>query len=250
MSKIQKAMILAAGRGVRMRELTNERPKPLIPVCGKPIIDYIVDKSIRHGIQTLVVNTCYKGEMIQADLAKYKNIHIHYSVEDVALETGGGVKNALPLLGNEPFFVMNADPVWINKTTSVFEQLEAAWDPQKYDVLLALIPLSQARGAVKDGNYFIENGKARRQRPNEKNIPYMFMGVQIIHPCVFQSIPQEHTFFSLREIYDSAQEAGRLGHIIFDGTWYHVGTPEALALTEKELTEQTDSHLHNGVNTK
>ena len=235
MGKIQKAMILAAGRGVRMRELTNDKPKPLIVVCGKPIIDYIVEKSINYGIKSLVVNLCYKGHLIQEDLKKYQTIRINYSIEESALETGGGVKNALPLLGDDPFFVMNADPVWIDKTTSVFEQLEKAWNPNKYDVMLALIPLTKARGAVKDGNYFIEEGKPRRQRVGEKNIPYMFTGIQIIHPRVFKSIPSEQTVFSLREIYDEAQKTGRLGHIIFDGTWYHVGTPEALLLTENEL---------------
>lgn len=233
MTQINKIMILAAGRGVRMRELTENTPKPLIPVSGKPIIDYIVDKVQSYGIRNIVVNLCYKGEMIRQNLAKYQNITFSYSEEKTALETGGGVKKALPLLGDDAFFVTNADPVWIDQTTSVFEQLENAWDPNKYDVLLALIPLTNARGAVKDGDYFIENNKPRRKMPNESNIPYMFMGVQIIHPRIFQHIHQD--VFSLREIYDKAEASGRLGHIVFDGIWYHVGTPEALLQTEADL---------------
>ncbi len=239
MSKIKKAMILAAGRGIRMRELTNNRPKPLMPVCGKTLIDYIVDKACAYGIQNYVVNLCYKGEMIQADLARYANLHIQYSVEETALETGGGVKNALPLLGAEPFFVMNADPLWLDSTTSVFEQLENNWDPNKYDVLLALIPTQNARGDVTGGNYFIENGKARRQRPEETNIPYIFTGIQIIHPRVFDQITDN--VFSLRHIYDAAQNSNRLGHIIFDGIWYHVGTPEALLQTEQDIKKYNRS---------
>ncbi len=233
MTKITKAMILAAGRGVRMRELTNDRPKPLMPICGKTLIDYIVDKAAIYGIKDFVVNLCYKGEMIQADLNQYTHLNFAYSIEETALETGGGVKKALSLLGKEPFFTMNADPLWLDKTTSVFEQLEANWDANKFDVLLALIPTENARGDVKGGNYFIENGKPRRQRAGETDIPYIFTGIQIIHPRVFDTITD--SVFSLREIYDTAQNAGRLGHIIYDGTWYHVGTPEALQQTEKDI---------------
>ncbi len=239
MGQIQKAMILAAGRGVRMRELTNEKPKPLIPVLGKPIIDYIVEKVIRYGVPSLVVNLCYKGEMIRADLEKYQaQLHIDFSEEETALETGGGVKKALPFLGDNPFFVINADPLWLDKSTSVFEQLETAWDDEKYDVVLALIPLSEAFGAVGNGNYFIENNKPRRKKTEETNAPYMFMGVQIIHPRVFKEVDSSQTVFSLRDIYDTAQAKNRLGFIVFDGTWYHIGTPEALAITENKLSKK------------
>ncbi len=231
---IKTGMILAAGRGVRMRELTDNLPKPLIAVNGEPIITRIVNKMHTHGIQKIVINTCYKGELIKQALKSFD--FIQYSDESQALETGGGVKNALPILGNEPFFVSNADPIWIDKTTSVFTQLEESWDPKTSDILLALIPLKQAFGDVPDGNYFIENGLPRRQRPGEKNIPYMFMGVQIIHPRVFKTAPDG--VFSLRELYDTAERQGRLRHIIFDGEWYHVGTPESLIETNKALEKQ------------
>lgn len=224
MKKIKTGMILAAGRGIRMRELTDTKPKPLMEIHQKPIIDYIAEGMIKHNIDNIVVNTCYKGEMIKEDLSKYDNIT--FSEEDHALETGGGVKNALPLLNSDTFFVSNADPVWIDTTTTVFEQLETAWDSDKMDILLALIPIENAKGDVKDGNYFIENNKPRRQRPNEKNIPYVFMGVQILHSRIFENTP--NVAFSLRELYDIAEKQNRLGYIIFDGTWYHVGTPEAL----------------------
>lgn len=235
MPRIKKAMILAAGRGVRMRELTQDKPKPLVPVNNKPLIDYIVEKLDNHGVHDIVVNLCYKGEMIQNDLAQYKHLNICYSVEKEALETGGGVKNALPLLGTESFFVVNADPLWIDKTSSIFSQLEQAWNPQQHDILLALIPVKNARGDVKDGNYFIENNKPRRQLKHETNIPYLFTGIQIINPCVFDNT--QTGAFSLRDVYDMAQQNNRLGCIIYDGTWYHVGTPEALLETEQDLKE-------------
>ena len=240
MSKIKTAMILAAGRGVRMRELTDTKPKPLIEVCQKPIIHYIVEKMQVHPINKIVVNTCYKGDMIKTALADYDNIV--FSDEETALETGGGVKKALPLLQDEVFFVSNADPVWLDNSTSVFQQLEDSWNPDETDILLALIPTQNAKGDVKDGNYFIENNKPRRRRVGEKNIPYLFMGIQIIHSRIFKNVT--NTVFSLRDLYDEAERNNRLGYIIFDGKWYHVGTPEALQQTETDLTRDFECLPH------
>ncbi|MDD3668706.1 MAG: nucleotidyltransferase family protein [Alphaproteobacteria bacterium] len=234
---ISIAMILAAGRGVRMKNLTDNLPKPLIPVLGEPIIDGIVGKLKSHGVADIVVNTCYLGEMIKADLKKHAGVRFHFSDEAVALETGGGVKKALPLLlpkGRDGFFVTNADPLWRDKTTSVFAQLEQAWRPDAMDALLALIPLDQAFGDVSDGNYFLENGRPRRQRPGEKNIPYLFTGIQILHPRLFDGAPDGA--FSVRDLYDAAEKKGRLGYIVYDGDWFHIGTPEALAETERILS--------------
>lgn len=234
---ISIAMILAAGRGARMKNLTDALPKPLIRVRGKPIIDEIVDKLKAHGIADIVVNTCYLGEMIKEDLKKHAGVRFHFSDEVIALETGGGIKKALPLLlpqGKDGFFVTNADPFWRDKTTSVFHQLEKAWNPDAMDALLALIPLSQAFGDVRDGNYFIENNRPRRQRPGEKNIPCLFTGIQILHPRLFDGSPDG--VFTVRDLYDIAEKKGRLGYIIYDGDWFHVGTPEALAETERILS--------------
>lgn len=229
-------MILAAGRGVRMDYLTNDKPKPLIQVCGRTLLDRIVDQGVAAGIQNYVVNTCYKAEMIEASLKDRKEISVHFSREETALETGGGILNALPLLlpmGQNGFYVANADPLWIDKTVSVFDQLAAAWRPEDMDVLLALVPKTQAFGDVRDGNYFIENGRPRRQRPGERDIPYLFMGIQILHPRIFDQVSAG--VFSVRDLYDKAEKKGRLGHIIYDGEWYHVGTPEALTDTETRI---------------
>ncbi len=234
---ISIAMILAAGRGIRMKSLTDELPKPLIPVLGEPIIDGIVEKLKSRGIADIVVNTCYLGGMIKTALKKHTGVRFHFSDEAVALETGGGVKKALPLLlpkGKDGFFVANADPVWRDKTTSVFEQLEKAWHPDTMDALLALVPIGHAFGDVSDGNYFIEAGRPRRQRPGEKNIPYLFAGIQILHPRLFDGAPEGA--FTTRDLYDIAEKKGRLGYIVYDGDWFHVGTPKALAETERMLS--------------
>ena len=233
---IDTLMILAAGRGKRMLHLTNDRPKPLVPVLGRTLLDRVIDHAVSAHINHLVVNTCYLGDQISQTLRSRSEIPIKISHEEEALETGGGVLNALPLLlptGSNGFFVANADPLWVDKTTPVFQQLDTAWDMHNMDILLALIPKSQAFGAIHSGDYFIENGRPRRKRPEEKSAPYFFTGIQILHPRVFKGISPG--VFSLVKLYDKAEQTGRLGAIIYDGDWYHVGTPEALAETEERL---------------
>lgn len=238
--KIKTAMILAAGRGSRMQHLTNDCPKPLIRVLGKSLIGRIIEKINLYGIHNIVVNTCYLGDMIKQELQSIPDNTFIFSDEEVALETGGGVKKALPLLiaqgGEDGFFVSNSDPLWDEKTISVYNQLEEIWDPATTDALLALIPLERAYGAVKGGDYFMENGTPRRKREGETNIPYLFMGIQILHPRLFKNAPEGP--FTLRDLYDEAQQKGRLKALIYDGRWFHVGTPEALEETEKMLSQK------------
>lgn len=235
MLKIQTAMILAAGRGTRMKHLTDDKPKPLVRVCGNTLLGHILKKISKQGLKNIVINTCYKGEMIKNEALQSTELVFDFSEETAALETGGGVKKALPLLlnnkGENGFFVLNADPLWDEPTESLLSQLEAHWNPEKMDILLALVPIEKAFGDVPDGNYFIENQKPRRKKEGEKNIPYLFMGIQILHPRIFdQELP---SFFSLRDLYDQAEKNGKLSHIVFDGKWFHVGTPEAVIETEK-----------------
>ena len=229
-------MILAAGRGKRMLHLTDDKPKPLVSVLGRTLLDRVVDHALEYKIQHLVVNTCYKGEMIEKALNERTDIHPLFSREEEALETGGGVLNALPLLlpdGKDGFFVANADPLWVDRTTSVFNQLEQKWNPQDMDILIALIPKNHAFGAVHSGDYFVEQGLPRRKNKEEDGAPYLFTGIQILHPKIFDGL--EKGVFSLVKLYDKAQEEGRLQAIIYDGDWYHVGTPEALKQTEDIL---------------
>lgn len=232
---IKTAMVLAAGRGTRMRHLTEDKPKPLVKINGNSLLCHILKKIKNHNIENTVINTCYKSWMIKDEALKEKKLSITFSDEEIALETGGGVKKALPTLLNlshgNAFFVLNADPLWTEPTIPLLEQLEKAWNPETMDILLAVVPIQQAHGDVPDGNYFIENGLLRRKKPNETNVPYLFMGIQIIHPRIFQQKLPE--CFSLRDLYDQAQEKKRLGHIIFDGKWFHVGTPEAVEETEQ-----------------
>lgn len=234
--KITTAMIMAAGRGKRMGPLGDELPKPLLRLHNKKLIHHVVDRIADYGIKDIVVNTCYKGDLIQKELKKNEKVTFFFSEEESALETGGGVKRALPSLlargGENGFFVLNSDTVWFEPSVSVLERLEQAWDPDKMDILLSLVPVSQARGDLGPSNYFIENGKIRRIRPDELYADYFFIGAQIMHPRVFERTPD--TPFSSRDLFDKAQEEGRLGYVMHDGLWFNINTPQALAIAESE----------------
>ncbi len=234
------AMILAAGRGKRMRELTHERPKPLVEVNGRHLLDRVFDHLKAAGIDRVVVNACYCADQIEKAVAARSEFDRTLSREEMALETGGGVKKALPLLlekgGQNGFFVINADPLWLDGAAPLLSEMEKAWNPAKMDVLLALVDKAHAFGDAKDGNYFIENGRPRRQRPGETNIPYFFTGIQLLHPRIFEGAPEGP--FTLRDLYDRAERAGRLGFMRFSGHWFHVGTPEALAETQHILRQK------------
>ena len=232
--KIEKAMVLAAGRGTRMRSLTDETPKPLIQVKGRTLIDRILDKIVKYGITQGVVNTCYLGEKIQSALSKRLDISLTFSEEEEALETGGGVKKALPLLGEKPFFVLNADPLWTEESPSLNDMAQA-FNESTMDILLLLWPTNRIFGHDGKGDYYLENGLPRRRRPEEPSAPYVYAGAQILAPRIFKDSPDGK--FSLNILYDKAEKSGRLAAVVGTGDWYHVGTPEALALAEKCLKE-------------
>ena len=230
--KITKAMVLAAGRGTRMRSLTDETPKPLIKVNGRTLIDRILDKIVAFGIRQGVVNTCYLGEQIKSALSKRTDISLTFSEEDEALETGGGVKKALPFLGESPFFVLNADPLWTEDSPSL-QKMADAFDKTQTDILLLLWPKEYIFGHDGKGDYFLENGKIRRRLPEENSAPYVYAGAQILNPRIFKDAPEGK--FSLNLLYNKAEKEGRLAAVVGQGDWYHIGTPEALALAEQRL---------------
>lgn len=195
---ISKAFVLAAGRGVRMGELTDSLPKPLIEVNGKALIDYNFDKLKDVGIKDVTVNVCYKGKMIEEHLAGRTDFNIAFSEEKEALETGGGIKNALHLMGNEAFFVMNSDTLWVDRGFKpAMRQMLDEWDGEKYDILLLLHPMEQIFGdnGRGIGNYRLDGqGRPQRNVNKEKGFPYWFTGVSIVHPRVFADSPDGQIF--------------------------------------------------------
>ncbi|HXP95925.1 MAG TPA: nucleotidyltransferase family protein [Telmatospirillum sp.] len=219
------AMILAAGLGLRMRPLTLTIPKPLLPVAGRTMLDRVLDHLDTAGVGQRVVNTHWLGEAIRRHLADRPDIA--FSDEPDLLETGGGVLQALPLLGAEPFFVCNADIVWTDGPSPALRRLAAAWDDGKMDALLLLQRTAGAFGYEGAGDFFVDTtGRAARRREKQVS-PTLFAGVQILHPRLFaETAPGK---FSLNRLYDRAEADGRLYAIVHDGAWYHIGTPQALA---------------------
>jgi MurNAc alpha-1-phosphate uridylyltransferase len=229
---IRSAMILAAGRGERMRPLTDTTPKPMIPVAGRSMLDRSMDRLQAHGIRNLVINVHHLGEQIARHVGAGR---AHIVREDRLLETGGSVKNALPLLGDQPFFVLNGDGLWTDGPTPMLKRLEAMWDPGRMDALLLLHPIDKAIGREeKDrGDYFLDPGGKARHRGSEPAAPYLFASISICDSRLFRTAPEGP--FSLLRLWNRAQAAGHLYGLVHDGQWFHVGTPQALADAERVL---------------
>jgi MurNAc alpha-1-phosphate uridylyltransferase len=214
-----------------MRPLTDTTPKPMIPVAGHSMLDRSMDRLKDHGVRNLVINVHHLGEQI----AQHVGGRAHIVREDKLLETGGSVKNALSLLGEEPFFVLNGDGLWSDGPAPMLKRLEALWDPARMDALLLLHPIDKAIGREeKDkGDYFLdENGKARH-RGSEPAAPYLFASISICDSRLFRNSPDGA--FSLLRLWNRAQAAGHLYGQVHDGQWFHVGTPQALAEAEQVL---------------
>ncbi len=227
------AMVLAAGLGERMRPITDTIPKPLVPVRGRPMLDSILDRLGDAGVTKAVVNLHYLGELIEQHLHDRRSPAVVFSKEADRLETGGGIVKALPLLGEEPFYALNGDVCWLDGLTPALRRLAAAWDPEKMDALLLLHPTAFALGYEGVGDY-VMNPEGRLRRRLEREVaPFIFAGIQILHPRLFAGAPEGS--FSLNKLYDKAQDAERLWGIRHDGEWFHVGTPESLREVEDAL---------------
>jgi MurNAc alpha-1-phosphate uridylyltransferase len=228
------AMILAAGLGTRMRPLTDDRPKPLLPLEGRSLLHHAMDRLRDAGIAHIVVNAHWFGEQI-ADAAAGHGGQPPTQVlhEAVLLETGGGVAAALPLLGDQPFVVVNGDAFWLDGPSPALRRLAAAFDPAAMDALLLLVRTATVDGETGRGDFLLDPlGRARR--PKEREIaPYLFGGVQILSPALFHGAPEGP--FSLNILYDRAIEGGRLFGLVHDGAWFHLSTPRDLERAETML---------------
>lgn len=234
-----RAMVLAAGLGLRMRPLTLSRPKPLLRVGGRSLLDHALDRLSLAGVEHAVVNTHYLGHMIAAHLSLRRRPEITLSPEEELLETGGGIRNALPLLGDGCFVVANADILWCDGEDSAVQRLAAAWDESAMDALLLLVPREAAVGYDGPGDFDRvaaagHDGPAplRRRTPNEQ-AAYVFAGVHLTHAGLYCDTPSGA--FSCNLVWDRALAAGRLWGLVHDGAWFHVGTPEALEDTDRRL---------------
>jgi MurNAc alpha-1-phosphate uridylyltransferase len=227
-------MIFAAGLGLRMRPLTDKVPKPLLALAGRPILDHILDRVAASGITTAVVNTHHLADQVAAFCARRATPRILVSHEPELLETGGGVAKALPLLGPGPFYVINGDVLWLDGARDTLVRMADAWRDEDMEALLLLQSVVAAGDYRGPGDFFLDQmGRVRRREAREV-APFVFTGLQILHPRLFTAdLPRR---FSLNLLYDRAEAAGRLFGIVHDGEWFHIGTPQSLARVEAELS--------------
>lgn len=226
------AIILAAGLGTRMRPLTEQMPKPLIEVAGKALVDWAIELVADGGTKFLVINTCYKADMLESHVAKCHKPQIAISREPKPLETGGGIANALDLLGEAPFFSLNSDTICLPGAQNPLINLAKAWDDTSMDALLLLHPTKAAIGYHGAGDFYLyEEGYVERRGARE-SAPYVFTGVQLIHPRLFEHAPTAETdgVFSMNTLFD--RDLSRIHAVIHDGDWLHVGDVSGLARAE------------------
>lgn len=229
-------MVLAAGMGERMRPLTTTMPKPLVKVAGRPLLDHVLDKLEQAGVPTAIVNVHYLADQIERHLADRTSPRIVISDErDQLLETGGGVVKALPLLGDEPFFLVNSDSIWLDGVESNLKRLAETFDPERMDALLLLAAATHSIGYAGRGDFTMAPDGRLQPRAERQVAPFVYAGAAIFSPRLFDGAPQER--FSLNRLFAKASEAGRLFGLRLDGLWMHVGTPDAIALAEEAILE-------------
>lgn len=235
MTPINKAMVLAAGLGTRMRPLTDTTPKPLVPVNGRPLLDYVLDALAVAGIREAVVNVHHLADQIEAHLAARSGAPATRVSDErgVLLETGGGVRKALPLLGADPFLAINSDTIWIEGTRPNLVRLIEAFDLARMDGLLLLAPSALSTGYDGIGDFVMDTTGRLARRAERQVAPFVYAGACILKPELFADSPEGA--FSLNRIFDQALERERLYGLRLDGVWMHVGTPEAISLAEEAI---------------
>ena len=236
MNDISRAMVLAAGRGTRMRPLTDTLPKPLVPVAGKALIDHVLDRLADAGVTKAVVNVHHMADAIETHLKGRAHPQIAISDErDKLLDTGGGVVKALKLLGGSPFFHVNSDTMWIEGVTPNLGRLAAMFDTAQMDILLLLASTTGSIGYEGRGDFAMTPDGRLRRRAEREVVPFVYAGAAILSPAQFAEAPQGA--FSLNRMFDRSIEAGRLFGLRLEGTWMHVGTPAAIAAAEAAILE-------------
>jgi MurNAc alpha-1-phosphate uridylyltransferase len=230
--KPSKAMVLAAGLGLRMRPLTNRMPKPLVPVAGRALLDHVLDKLGTAGVSEAIVNVHYLPDQIIDHVAARTQPRVTISDErNEMLGTGGGVVKALPLLGNKPFYHVNADTMWIDGVQPNLIRLADAFDPSRMDILLLMAPTTSSIGYGGAGDYAMLPDGALRKRREHQVVPFVYAGAAIMSPAIFADAPSGE--FSLTKMFDRANEQERLFGLRLDGVWMHVGTPDAVHAAEE-----------------
>ena len=232
------AMVLAAGLGMRMRPFSDTLPKPLVPVAGKALIDHVLDRLDDAGVERAVVNVHHMAEQIERHLASRTRPQIVLSDErGLLLGTGGGIKKALPQLGAAPFFLINADTIWIDGVQPNLARLAEAFDAASMDALLLLAPAAGSIGYSGRGDFAMTPDGHLHRRGEREVVPFVYAGAAILSPALFAGAPEGE--FPLTALFARAAEQGRLRGLRLEGLWMHVGTPEAIPAAETAIKTST-----------
>ena len=229
------AMIMAAGLGKRMRPLTATRPKPLIEVGGKALLDHVLEKLRTAGVRKVVVNVHYLADALEAHLAsRAHGLEVIISDErKLLMETGGGLVQAGPLIDCDPFLSLNSDNLWVDGPADTLKLLASHWDDAKMDALLLLVPLARALNHKGIGDFHMGRTGRLRRRARSHVAPFVFTGIQMLSKRILRDAPEGP--FSTNVLWDQAIEEGRCFGAVHQGLWFDVGTPTSIALTEAAL---------------
>ncbi len=232
----ETAMVFAAGLGTRMRPLTDQVPKPLVKVAGKPMIDHVLDRFDASGVATAIVNVHYLADQIETHLSTRTRPKIIVSDErGKLLDQGGGIRKVLPLLGEAPFFLANTDAFWLDGPCDNLRVLAEAWNPDAMDILLLVAATTASVGVDWAGDFLMSpDGRLSRRKETEV-APFVYTGVGIVEPQLFAA--ETRDVFRLAPFFFAAAEKGRLHGRRLDGLWLHVGTPEAIDEAERRISE-------------
>lgn len=229
------AMIMAAGMGTRMMPLTADRPKPLIRVAGTTLLDHVLDQLRAAGIARIVVNAHYRADQIEDHLAAHAgDFAVSVSDERALLrDTGGGLVQALPLIGADPFYCINADNWWVDKGSNALLDMASLWDDERMDVLMLVVPFERAGNTQGDGDFDMDaDGRLSREGPR-RHRPFVWTGIQMLSHRTITDPPAD--VFSTNVFWDRAIAVGRCFGLVLNGQWYDVGYPAAIGLTEAAL---------------
>ena len=228
------AMVLAAGLGTRMRPLTDDRPKPLIEVRGKALIDRMLDPLVAAGVQRAIVNVHYLADQVEAYVKTRTDIEVIISDErNEVLETGGALAKARPLLGDDPIVVANTDAFWEPGSPDPVRALAEAFDPAIMDAVLLVADTGRSLGFDGAGDFFLHEDGAMTRRGAAPSAPYAYCGLRIIRPQLYDNEPVER--FSALRVWDGLIPKRRLHGVVLDRFWLHVGDPKALKDAETWL---------------
>jgi MurNAc alpha-1-phosphate uridylyltransferase len=239
MTEAKTAMVLAAGKGERMRPLTLRIPKPLVQLAGRPLIDHVLDRLAQAGVKAAIVNVHYLPDQLETHVLNRQGKPPKIIVSDergVLLDTGGGAKKALPLLGRGPFFIHNADSVWSEGASPALPRMLRLWNPATMDCLLLLAPVATSIGYAAKGDFTMGPDGRLTRRGEGEIVPFAFAGVSLCDERLFADAPDGR--FSLNLLWDKALAKGRLYGVRLDGRWMHVGTPESLAEAETSFERE------------